>query len=652
MQSHIAPVKYVPVELNNLTKRILPTGHPHKETGINNPYDSGAWPLATWFFVLSSIGYVAVGMACAFSPPSPRMFAGNREIPLDATCLRVTRHADYITADLGVGTPTKQISLLLRLDRVLARNATEPSMRLFAQDTVESTTVSCGIDGQCHDIVVIQVDGPIGHQVRRVARFDYRHASVEGAHYTTASQISGVGGELSLRHGMGYWITSTHICYAEAPFTTSSDGMVEASVKGGAIVANRMALLSSTETRSSPAADSTYTEACVGVNYTEDVQLFPVGAGVEASWLSILDTSLYNSEPGSVDARRVIAELGTACAANSEALDRDLVLYRLDCDPYNTCIETPNMPMRRVATSSVALNIDTNGNVGVWTDYDPTLSGLPRLANSTDAFILSLVKLLMIVLAAAVVYVRAKRATASSSWLFKHCIESATDNNQVSEAKDISFSTSEDRLIGALAFTSRGLMVLYRVPSLYMDDQARVCISELAATVLSVIHWTLRYFCISADGEPPISMLGGSTAIIDSTSAVMMAFAEAPTLVVSMGKFDPTARLLTGILISLIVTSRCAFSASCCAVLWESETNHTYRGVLVYSGIMWVCQSVALSVIIVDLFVTPSSYSMSRNVVGSILPARILLFLALVCAGLPRLMATLRHILSAKAHVD
>lgn len=651
MQSRIAPVRYVPVELSNLTKRILPTGHPHKETAKGRPYDSSAWPLAAWLFVLACVGYVAVGLACAFFPPSPRMFAGNKEIPADSTCLRVTRHADYITADLGVGTPTKQISLLLRMDKVLPQNSSEPSMRLFAQDTVESTTVSCDIDGQCHDIVVVQVDGPTGQQVRRVARFDYRHATVEEAHYTTASQISGVGGELALRQGMAYWITSTHVCYANAPFTDSSDGMVRASVQEGTLVANRMALLSSSETRSSPAADDKYTAACVGSNYTEEVQLFPVGAGVEASWLSILDTALYNSEPDSVDARRIIAELGTSCAANSESLNRDLVLYRLDCDPYNTCIETPNMPMRRVATSSVVLNVDTNGAVGLWTDHDPTLSGLPRLANSTAAFVLSLMKLIMIVLAAAVVYVRAKRATASSSWLFKHCIESATDNNLDSQT-DGSFSTSEDRLIGALAFTSRGLMVLYRVPSLYMDDQARVCISELAATALSVVHWTMRYFCVSSDGEPPISMLGGSTAIIDSTSAVMMAFAEAPTLVVSIGKFDPTARLLTGILISLIVTSRCAFSASCCGVLWESETNRTYKGVLVYSGIMWVLQSVALSVAIVDLFVTPSSYSMSRNVVGSLLPARVLLFFALVCAGLPRLMATLRHILSPKEHVD
>lgn len=382
------------------------------------------------------------------------------------------------------------------------------------------------------------------------------------------------------------------------------------------------------------------------------MELFPVEAGLEASWLSIIDTALYNNEPESVDARRVIAELGTTCARESESLQRDFVLYHLDCEPYRKCIETPNLPMRRIATSSVAINIDSNGDVGVWTDYDPTLSGLPRLANSMEAFVVSLVKLLMIVIAASVVYVRAKRSTASSSWLFKHCIMIASNNTKAIQKHNTSFSLSEDRLIGALAFASRGIMAFYRMPSLYMDDQARVCVSELIATILSIVHWTMRYFCINANGEPPISLLGGSTAIIDSTSAVMMAFAEAPTLVVSIGKFDPTARLLTSILISLIVTMRCAFSASCCGVLWQNETNYQYKGVLFYGGVMWVLQSMALAVIIVDLFVTPSSYSMSRNVVGSLVPARILLFFALVCAGLPRLMATLRHILSSKEHVD
>ena len=48
--------------------------------------------------------------------------------------------------------------------------------------------------------------------------------------------------------------------------------------------------------------------------------------GLEASWLSIIDTALYNNEPESVDARRVIAELGTTCARESESLQRDVCL--------------------------------------------------------------------------------------------------------------------------------------------------------------------------------------------------------------------------------------------------------------------------------------------------------------------------------------
>ena len=48
-------------------------------------------------------------------------------------------------------------------------------------------------------------------------------------------------------------------------------------------------------------------------------------------------------------------------------------------------------------------------------------------------------------------------------------------------------------------------------------------------------HSSIAYFCRT------ISLLSGSTVIVDSTSAVMMA--EAPTLVVSMGEFGLTAGL-------------------------------------------------------------------------------------------------------------
>ena len=63
-------------------------------------------------------------------------------------------------------------------------------------------------------------------------------------------------------------------------------------------------------------------------------------------------------------------------------------------------------------------------------------------------------------------------------------------------------------------------------------------------------------------------------------------------------------------------------------------------------------QSLCLSVLVADTLVTPAAYSMSRSLVGSQLPSRVLLFIALACSGLPRLMQTLHNILDDEDHND
>lgn len=527
-------------------------------------------------------------------------------------------------------------------------------MRLFSQSAVDSTTVKCDLMGECEDVILIS-EGPNGHYSSKVARFGYRHSAVESSLYTTASALS-LDGEMFLRQGKSYWLTATHFCYADAPYTQSSFGMISASVNSdGKIVTSSSSLLSSDDTRTVPAANNDYITLCP--NFTDQVLVFPVGASSERSWLSISDSEVYNREPDTVEERRAISEIGTQCADNVPALSRALTLYKLDCLPYSSCSTDPNIPFRRLARTSIHINIDSSNSVGVWTVRENTLEWLPKLSDSMVAFLLSLVKLLLITLAAAVVYVRSKRHTASSSWLFKHCLNTATTCGQTHD-KDDSFSVFEDGVIGFLAFTARASITVYRLNYALLDDnQARVCVTELIASALSAIHWTIRYYGLERGNyELPISKLGGSTAIIDSSAAVMMAFAESPTLVVSTGRFDPTARLLVALLVATIVVTRCSFSATCCGVLWESETcpeRQTYAGMLMFSGVSWVAQSAALAVLIVDLFVTPSSYSMSRNIPGDILPARMLLFLSLVGVGLPRLMKTIRHILSdRKDHVD
>lgn len=653
----IPPMRYVPmvpmVPAVTPGKGVPSIGTPHRPVGQRR------WEMAATFFFVAMLTYTAGGIVCLFWPPWSRTSAGGVTIPNTATCVRASRHADYTTVEVTIGTPARLTSLLLRMDASLANSAssTTAGMQLFAQETVESQTVHCDSSYACSDVMLL-AKSPNGAYERYVADFKYRHFENENS---VAHELYGVDGELFLRAGKAYWLTATHLCYDDAPADVDADAArdsVAVKVDGttGALSARRSSIRASPVLRNAPAVDEDLSAEC-DASSAGSVQLFPNVASLEQYWLSIGDTSLYNNEPVSVDARRSVVEVGKDCAEKLTGLQRDLMLYQLDCQAYSRCIETPSLPFRRLATASLHLAIaaDRSG-ARLSATADGTLGGsMPRLADSDVAFVLSLIKLGMITLAAAVVYVRSSRPQASSSWLFNYCVEKAAECGQdpSDDPNGAPMSSLEDGIIGLCAIVARFGIIMYRREALWEDNQGRVVVTEIAASVLSLLHWLLRYFGLQHDAyEPPLSKLGGSTAIIDATCAVMVAFAEPPTLVVSINKFDPTARLLIALLISIVVMTRSAFSACCCGVLWETENcaERTWYGTaLVYSGLTWLFQTAALAILMADLFVTPSSYSMSRLTPGDPLPARLLLYVALMCAGLPRLMLTVRHILAHKA---
>lgn len=617
------------------------------------------WPISSLFFVSTIFLHVAAGLvALRWAPESP-VSAADVRIPADATCLRTTRHSDYTTLDIVVGTPLTQLSVLLRLDGIKSANDTsESTLRFFSADVVESSTVTCGLGGVCTD-VLLSADGTRKTLELQYAQFSYRHASIERSLYTVASSIGGVVGEFFLREGFDYWLTSTHLCYSSRGTDVSQ--MVPVNVQDGRLVAARQDLSLDDVLGHVPAARSPETDC----NATK-VHLFPHEASVESSWLSISDSTLYNTAPQSVESRREIAEIGVSCAANSSSLARDLTLYLLDCSPFiTTCRDERSVPYRRVATTSMFLSLTTTGNYGIRATVDNTLFNLPRLANSSNAFYASLLKMAAITLAAAVVYVRSKKKTASSSWLFKNCLSIAKRRGALSPVTDensdvkIVENVVEDQIVGVAAIFGRLVVVLLQNDSLALDGQARVCAFEYVAILLSTLHFALRYLVLHADDqEAAISKLGGSTAIIDSTAAVMLAFSQTPTLGVSTNSFDPTARMLVALLISTIVVSRCAFSSACCGTLYptfKDDCRFDYCYLLLYSGATWAIQSAILGCNVCDLFVVPSAYAMIRTTVAdedTVFIARVALFFALTTAGLPRLMSTTRHILSEKMHVD
>lgn len=593
-------------------------------------------PMGALLFVLSLFSYTMFGFYCALRPPKPQVKAAKFEIPSYATCVRATRHADYVTADVAIGTPFRQFSLLVKVGNVLNDTDAEPAMRLFSQQAVESSTVRCDANGLCNDVFITQ-NGTSGTREIAVARFRY----VNIASTSTVAAALFLDGELSLRTGMHYWVTSTKLCFGMSKDTAPQSG-TPAKVIEGRMYAELQSLNRNGGLEHLPVLKSEYNTS--KPTSITNVQLFPELSAIETSFLSIRDTSLYNREPQSIDIRRDIVELGIEWSQEIDILEKSLILYKLDCI---SCAQVSSVPFRRIATTSLSIRIDNSSNVLLWTAHDPTLSHLPRLADSWEAFIASLIKLVAIVVAASVVYVRAKRSTASSSWLFKHCLGIVATEKHYEGGY-------EDRFIGAIAVIIRGFMITFRANRLVVDDQGRIVVMEAMATTLSLIHWLLRYDPAGQikDGNAPLVRFGGSTALMDSSAAVMVAFSETPTLVVSIGRFDPTARLLTALLICLIVATRCAFSACCCGILWEGERNRRYKVLLIYSGFMWIFQSIALSALIADVFAAPCAYSVSRSLVGDSVYARVMIFLAIFCAGLPRLTTTTRHILSNKEHVD
>jgi len=636
------------------------------------------------FFGLSALVYFGVAIACVLQPPVVQTEAGGVAMPnVGLTCLRATRNADYATVDVPVGTPFRLMTVVLRMDKAVARDDATPTLQLFAPEVVESETVDCDGDTNCEDVALLY-SSPNGEAASHIVSFRYRHHLGE---QSVAYSLSGVSGELFLRGGKQYWLTTTHLCYAndardEHSADTRGDTHAKAKVDGsdagsdagfgsgpttgtgtGALGVTRSDLARLRGVRDSPVLELDQTE-CGGDAAV--VELFPERAAIEPEWLRISDMTLYNSEPESVARRRAVAELGTSCASSAADIERDLMLYQLDCrvvtetGSVTLCRSEHSLPFRRLATASVHIAVAVDGtSYWIATDADPTLNSLARLAGASVAFFDSLIKLGMITLAAAVVYVRSRRATSSSSWLLKHAVLSADKCGQTKvPGEDQAYTLVQDGVIGCVAIAARVAIASFRLETLTQDGQWRVPIFECVAGAFSILHLLARYLGFPLDAnDPPVTKLGGATAIVDSTCAVMVAFAEAPTMVVSIGRFNPTARLLTALLISLIVVTRCAFSAASCGVLWETEAcpeNPRYAWTLIISGLMWaVVQTSALAVVVVDLFVAPASYSMSRLIPGDPLPARVALFFTLVCAGLPRFTRTIRHILSSyKTHKD
>lgn len=651
---------------------------------IHNPSWSAFVPGI--FFTVAMFGYVLTGFLCTAIPPAATTMFDDHAIPPGTTCLRVTRHTSYTTIDLPFGTPTTMLNVLLRLDAVNTGGAAA-NTRLFSARVGESESVICE-STVCSDVVLLHEGGPNEAQKKHVMKFLYTNPTTEKLTYGTAVTI-GLDGEMSLSIGHDYYLTATHLCWKDVGNETTAhgdaeadadgDGGVPAKVRDGLLRTNASDLVISTVLKQTPVGQAQVDATCTNtsVGGVGELALFPVAAANEAAWLGLASSRVYETSPDGVDDRRAVVEVGTTCAASHPSYSRAYSLYQLDClSAYTPCETYPTVPFRRVADTQLRLHIsaDPGYQSYIWAVKDVRLKTLPKLTSDDTAMWLSVLKLCLMTLAAAVTWVRAAKSTSSHDRLFMFCIRTARCHMGTGENID-KVVVWEDALIGFAAWAARLGVSIWRVASLWHDGLVRAPMAQLIASVLSCLQWVIRYLVLESRCEAPLTKLGGSTALIDATCAVMLGFAEPPLLVSSSGRFDPTARLLTALLITTMTLQRCLFATACCGLLWavaredsrylESPqirmlpggapggigvTQHVahfgreYGPILFFASIAWVLQTCSVSILLADVFCTPLAYSMSRMLEGNWSELSMSIFFAITAASLPQMMRTAQRV--------
>lgn len=619
-------------------------------------------------FSLAYTLFVITGVTLALLPPSLRTEVAGQSIPADSKCYRVIRKANYVTVEYAIGAPTRRVQVLLRLDKVVKDS--EHSVHLFGERVIESKSMQCDEGGFCRDAILL-TNGPPNRPLQMYdIAFAYKNPFSGDVLRRVARSRLGLAGEMYASFGYRYYLSSTHLCVSQDGDAAIGDtgGALRAHVDDGDDGRDNLVVANVTDIGMLPRAllgNSAVFKAhhlgeCEGD--TGKVFLWPGEAASDSSYLAITDLTIYESEPDAVAARREVAELGS-CARELPRYQHTINLYLLDCSPsqeQDNCNEEPTLPFRRIATYGVRAHYTAGGEVYYWFKEDPSLATLPGMANSNDSVLFAIIKLGVLVLAAAVMWVRSDRATSCSHWLYRHCIRVASCLPVLDRGCPKS-SVLEDALLGLTACAARVAVVVWRLEALVAEDQVRVCITELTAAAFSLTSWVLRFWIIApnmyhmlvdvaADGvrghSGPLMRLGGSMAIVDASCAVLLAFSEPPLYLSNVSRFDDTARLLVGLVVALVTLNRCLFAVACNAIMFESHhvgrmaPNRPYKFLVLLGMVMWLGQTVAVAVVLSDLVASPMAFQMTRGVVGEDSAVGVALFLALICVSLPRLMHT------------
>ena len=570
----------------------------------------------------------------------------------DANCLRLARRADYTVVFMDVGSPLQRLKLLLDIGAVQPPGG--EALTIFFPRMHKSNSMQCedhfppqAYAQACEDVVLVRRDGS-AHQSLTHTRFTFQN---DQAAYSEGNQayLAGLDGVLTLIAGSTYWITATHFCFTEAlaPPLQKVPGNV---TLGFFTVDDRLVTTGSAISIFDPSL--TFDARCEDELEDAPVHLFPLEATNEmAVWLGLSSTFLYEYGSDVLEKRRRVVEAGANCSRLVPELQHTRDLYDTDCGMgLGVCTDEPSLPYRRLATRRLRLDVGFDGTGTLAAEHTDALATIASLKAYTDALTSAVARLLVLLLTAAVVFVRGSQNATSPRWLLTHVIDTLYCRNKF--ATDVTpqnvvlehdrFEVVADALISVFAWVARVVVLHYAIPTLVADSHAAVVGFQIAGIVASIVHLLLRYSLhINLKREAPISKLGGPMSVIDVTSAVLLLFSNSPLLSNDEGRFDAIGRLLISVLIAIAVFTRICFSAAMVAAMAVSAQNgvrkglRSHQGCLMLATLLWVAQAVATTGSLALLFVNPAAVQVGRSQTGSTDGIKYAIFAGLLCTALP-----------------
>lgn len=653
-------------------------------------------------FALAFVAILATGVSLLAVVPTADTDLLDLEDRVErAQCVRVARRADYTIAFVSVGAPAQYLKLLLVLGTSVPKD-TVPAMSLFTERMHKSQTMVCQpfdppLEHQedCQDVAMI-FDGT-DNQKHIHTRFVYRNRIVAQSRSDRAELLR-LDGSLALMHGRTYWLTSTHLCWEDDVLDVPRAGLPFAYHVNTSRAHVRIDdLVDFVPFETVPAARSRGAPDCDRLADDDPVaiELFPEAASEEMEhWLALTNTFLYEYGQSILERRREVVEVGPACAEARESLTRAHDIYRLDCLVHypEVCRSMPSVPFRRASQDRIRIRIDGDGSAELHVERTLALARIPHLLPYSDGLLQALGRLLVMLLTAAVVFVRGNQNASSSTYMLERALNTVRCRNRNADAlragadgkmyKDIDVSLDHskmeiaiDGLITVTALGSRIAVLAANWHDFNADSVGHVNVFEVIGIATSFLHVLLRAgaFEIDLERESPLTKLAGPMSICDVSSAVLLVFADPPLLTTHDGRFAAVGRLLIAILISISVFSRCAFAVAICALLASSARNSPviyralgsgrfgfrYQSVLVASALLWAVQASACCATLCILFVQPAAYSMIRMQTGDTAPMRYCIFFGLFAGALPTITKVALRVLESeceaereKAHAD